>query len=214
MSRVVSYEKLIIVFPIYAGDVPDVLREFFNTLEGNNVQTVLIASWGNVHTSNALYNAKELLEVRGFKVVGGAELVAPHTYNNEVVKLGNNRPTEEEMNELKNFLEEVFNKLSGEVVFPKERRTIMMLFPQPSIPRKMIRMDLKEESCNNCKRCQKKCPVNAIADDMKINHKKCIRCLACVKVCKPQARTTRFLISLGENHLLKYQDSYKESRFY
>jgi len=44
------------------------------------------------------------------------------------------------------------------------------------------------ENCNNCLKCQKTCPMGAIAEDPnKTNFRECIQCRACEKVCPQNA---------------------------
>ena len=80
MSNTITYDSMIIIFPIYGGDLPEPLEKFLCQLNGNGVATILIALWGGAHTGKALNHSREILTDRGFKVTAGAEIVAKHSY--------------------------------------------------------------------------------------------------------------------------------------
>lgn len=209
----IGYDKFIFIYPIYAGDVPDVVKGFLEKLKGENTPSILVTTWGSVHPSNALYNGKRILKERGFKVIAGAEIVAPHTYNNNIVKLGINRPSLEELIQFKHFIQEALLR-DEEVVFHKERPSFMMRLPQRSIPIRIVKMGFNKEKCQYCNVCKKKCPVDAIREDMSIDESKCIRCLGCVKECKLQARSGGFKFLFPSRYLSRFQKKEQESRFY
>lgn len=47
------------------------------------------------------------------------------------------------------------------------------------------------------------CPSSAIDENLKIDSDKCIRCFACVKYCKDEARQKEFRVSTIKNILIK-----------
>jgi NADH-quinone oxidoreductase subunit F len=51
----------------------------------------------------------------------------------------------------------------------------------------LVRIDVSKETCIECMACVKTCPVDAISDEIKIDHLKCTRCNSCIEVCPVDA---------------------------
>lgn len=219
-QKIIKLEKniyIVIIFPIYAGDVPVVLKKYLKTLNGENTTTTLIATYGNIHTGKALFNLKNLLKKRGFNIVSGAEIVASHSYNNKRVRLGVDRPNNKEIIMLNNFIIKSIIK-KQEINFPKEKTSIFIkilsLIPQNFIRRKSCKIIYENKLCKNCGVCKKICPLGAIDERYKINNRKCIRCLACVNNCSNKAITFSFTSPKFEDFLIHKGGGRKESFFY
>lgn len=214
ISKSCNYPFLIIIFPIFAGDAPVPLIEFFQSLKGNHTTVCLIALYGEIHTGKALFNAADVLQERGFTVVSGAEIVTPHSYNNEHVKIGLNRPNSEELGELFSLIQHSAGKREG-IIFPVEKESLktklMIGLPQNTVRRAATQLTYNRESCSKCGLCVKKCPVGAIRADFITDSKKCIRCLACVYCCPRGAKQFRFRSPVFERFLISNANDNKSS---
>ena len=51
----------------------------------------------------------------------------------------------------------------------------------------LVRIDVAKETCIECMACVKTCPVDAISDEIIIDHLKCTRCNSCIEVCPVDA---------------------------
>ncbi len=209
-----TYHFVFFVFPVYAEDIPNVLRNYFLRLQGYDVPTALIALWGNVHSSNALHSAQQILRAQKFSVVSGAEVVAAHSYNTEKICLAIDRPNGEDIRFLENFVQQSIQLKTNSVLFPKVKVTWMARLPQSFIPRLAVKMMFDQELCTRCGLCEKKCPTAAIRENFSINNKKCIRCLACIRCCPYKARSWEFRTKMAQEHLSKFQHTHNSSRFY
>jgi ferredoxin/flavodoxin len=217
-NNFVNYNKLIIIFPVYGGDIPFGLKDFFNNLNGNGVITILIALWGNVHSGKALSNAGDYLKKHNFRVVAGAEILAEHSYSFGDTRLAGGRPTEQETAEIISFIKRNLDCTDDSATFSPSKEpfdiALLMLLPQSFVPRKAIKMMLDREKCLLCNLCQSKCPVNAIMNDMSIDNGKCIRCLSCESACPVKARSHKFTTKIGKIFFAKHQYHRNENRFF
>ena len=209
-----NYSFAFFIFPIYAGDVPNVVKEYFKRLQGCGIPVSLIALWGNIHSSNALHNAQLLLNKQNFTVVSGAEIVAPHSYNRGSLQLALNRPNTEEILKIQKFALESINIKTNTMLFPHVKTELMARLPQRFIPGLVVKMIFDEGRCNKCGLCQKKCPTHAIDDNLQIDNKKCIRCLACIKYCNTSARSSVFRTNIPQRFLGRFQGISNKCSFY
>lgn len=75
----------------------------------------------------------------------------------------------------------------------------------------LVRRQVASE-CNQCGRCQKKCPMQAIGSEpWMTNHGECIVCLTCVKVCPEKA--VRFKKPSGQKQILDQKVSQGRRKF-
>ncbi len=169
---------VIVGMPVYAGQIPAVER-ITDCIKGEDTPCIIIACYGNRHYDDSLAQMKNLLECRGFKVVGGAAVIIEHTF---AESLGKNRPDENDMVELKVWANNVIEKIKkGDISstdFPGN--------PNPeskkSIP---VPKTINYEECIKCGTCYKECPVSDIKFDDKpeFKNENCINCMRCVSVC-------------------------------
>ncbi len=193
INKNISCDQLILIFPIYANNSPEPMQQFLKELEGNHVPVMIFALWGNITKGNALYNTMKILVSRGFVVNGGAELVAEHSFVAEHLPITHSIAA---LDDLLNYIRERLALANGITIsFQKESLQIkvMCLFPDGFMPRRIVKIKLNENLCNQCGNCIRRCPNNAVREDYTIVQKKCIRCLSCVSYCPNNARTHEVL---------------------
>ena len=74
-----SDDLVFFCFPVYGGRIPTPMYDRMNYVHGNGAKAVLVAVYGNRAVEDALLEMSDLCLNRGFKVVGGAEMIAPHS---------------------------------------------------------------------------------------------------------------------------------------
>ncbi|WMJ89115.1 EFR1 family ferrodoxin [Anaerocolumna sp. MB42-C2] len=209
----IDCDQLILVFPVYASDMPEPLRKFMERLKGGGVPILLIALWGNAHKGNAIYHAWKITSGNGFIVNGAAEIVAEHSYLEPVLPIIGNRPTDAEKQELVEFVRKQFKKnTSIKLTDNKDKLFIKLLcsLPQGFVPKLVANLDFQESKCNGCGICRKMCPTGSINQDFKVDKKTCIMCLSCVTNCSGKARTCNIKeiakTALGHHKKVKNKD--------
>lgn len=215
LPKQVETEQLILVYPIYANDVPVPVLELIEQLKGEQTPVMLFALWGKCHKGDALMHAGQILSKNGFRINGAAEICAVHTYLlNEIPKSAE----EQGIAETEQYIRKRLGK--KEVVELPQNKTslgvrLICTLPENSIVRLATSISLQEENCNHCMACANQCPVGAIGTDLAVDESKCIRCFACVSVCPKKARKasvkciTRFAL---QHHVKENQK--EENTFY
>jgi ferredoxin len=51
----------------------------------------------------------------------------------------------------------------------------------------LLRVEFQPSKCVSCKKCQVRCPMNAVAEDHQVERGLCISCQECTKACHKQA---------------------------
>lgn len=216
MKGTIDGEQLILVFPVYASDMPEQLKEFIKELKADKVPIFPIALWGNAHKGKALYNAWEILHHNGFIVNGAAEIVAEHSYLGQELPIIGEKPMEAEKHELVEFIrKQIIKKDSIELASNNDKLHIKILcsLPQGFVPKLVVKLNLQQDKCNGCGVCRKMCPVGAINEDFTIDKNKCIMCLSCVTNCKRKARTFK-IKGIAKVALSHHQKVKNENVFY
>lgn len=189
-----SIEKDDLVFfcvPVYAGRVPIPVYERMAHIKGNDTPAVIIACYGNRAVDDTLIEMSELIKRKGFRTVGGGEVITPHAFNPEVGKF---RPDEDDRALISDFLKKLKAKpeltevqMPGDPKYGDKKRTKLPIYPIPA------------KECIGCGICFNNCPMKAISDvRMKVKAKSCISCMRCIDMCSTSSRhldpVTNFII--------------------
>ena len=177
-------DVLVLGFPVYAGRIPALLDAPLGSLTGNGAQVVPVAVYGNRDYDDALLEAYDLLEERGFQTVGAGAFIGEHS---DTALVAHGRPSEEDLLLAREFGKKLAQKVLEGQHLPaealkgnrpyKERRPGGHVEPKTT------------KDCTDCMFCANHCPVGAIdKENPRVIHDGCIRCCACVKGCPEHAK--------------------------
>ncbi len=200
-------EVIFFCFPVYGGRIPKPMYKRMQGIRGARTPAVLVAVYGNRAVEDALMEMSDLAREKGFRTVGGAEMIAPHSIDR---RFGAGRPDESDTAKLMDFL----HKLEA-----KETLGVVAM-PGSHDYRKYDGLPLRPVSgkdCSGCGTCAQECPTGAIdgGDPMKPDPAKCISCMRCVSVCPFEVRhVPKALLAAASASLRIVCSSRKEPKFY
>ena len=166
-------ELVVFCFPVYSGRVPPPMIERMKMIDSHGAHAVLVAVFGNRAVEDALIEMGELAFKRGFNIVGGIQVVAPHSLNKEV---GAGRPDAADKEKIHEFFSRFLAK--------DNNRPVTMPGSRPY--RKYVSVPVRAfpgKDCMLCCTCAKECPAGAIEGPKAMKITKCIGCMRCVYVC-------------------------------
>ena len=187
-------DLVIIGVPVYAGRVPNVLLKYLNSISGNSALAVPVVVYGNRNYDDALIELKDILELKGFKIIAGGAFIGEHAFSKILAK---NRPDEKDMDIACEFANQIITKITTQ----DKMKTVVINGNNPyrkhykpktkeGIPVD-IRRVIPKTNCNciDCKLCVSICPMGSIdlKDVSKLNGI-CIKCGACIKKCPTNAK--------------------------
>jgi len=189
-----NQDILIIGVPVYAGRVPNVLLSYLNSITGNGGLAIPVVVYGNRNYDDALIELKDILELKGFKVIGAGAFIGEHSFSKTLAK---NRPDEEDMDIAADFANQIYAK----IITQDKIQTISVNGTNPYRPyyipknKDGMAVDIRKvapktnTNCNDCKICAHICPMGSIdfEDVSKLNGI-CIKCGACIKKCPMDAK--------------------------
>lgn len=200
----------IISVPAFGGRVPENACEKLKGFKADGTRAVLAAVFGNRAIDDTLAELCDVAVSVGFTVVAGIEAVAEHSL---VRTYGSGRPNADDKKELLAFAKRISEKLAcTDTTVPE------LPGNRPYKEFKASAMTLEvEDSCVNCKRCARECPVEAIPinDVRSVLADKCFSCMHCVSVCPMKARhNSPKVTAMLEERLRERCTSAKANRLY
>lgn len=187
-------DLLTIGVPVYAGRVPNVLKDFLASLEGNGAKAVAVVLFGNRSFDDCLMELRELLSASGFLVIGAGAFVGEHSFSYHLAK---GRPDSSDLKLVDQFAMELAHKINagndstdfwvkgqlplGSYYTPRnlegEAVNILKVKPKTTV------------ACTDCKHCVEICPMESILwEDPTQVVGICIKCGACIKGCPVHAK--------------------------
>lgn len=189
-------EFVIIGSPTYAGKLPNkILPDFQTKLLGNNTFAVALVTYGNRAYDNSLAELTDTLNGNGFTVVGAAAFVCRHAFTD---KLAYGRPDEKDLMQGRDFCRHI-----AEHIMYEDLSALTLKVPgDPAAPyyvpkgidgqpAKFLKAKPKTDpdKCTMCGECVHLCPMESIdSEDPSNVIGICIKCQACIRGCKQDAK--------------------------
>lgn len=196
--------------PVYYGRVPALFMEYLENITGDGTPAALIATYGCREYEDALLELKETVEKNGFKIIGAAAFPTEHSI---VPSIGARRPNKADLKEAAEYGIELNRRLKKEDTFGHIEVKVPGNSPYRKYGKTAIFPKADTSLCTLCGACAKVCPAGAIPADspQKTDHKKCIGCMKCMRICKQKARGVSSLkMNIAEKKLKKACDSNKK----
>lgn len=220
-ARQESYEfcpedLLIIGVPVYAGRVPNVLKDFVGSIQGNGAKAVAVVLFGNRSFDDGLMELRELLTSGGFHVIAAGAFVGEHAFSNTLAK---GRPDQQDLS-----LVDLFAKQLSKKIMNGDDSTDFLVKGQMPLGNYYTPLNMEGEAvnilkvkpkttadCTDCKHCVEICPMESILwEDPTQVVGICIKCGACIKGCPVKAKYYDDPGFLG--HKLQIETNFKDPK--
>jgi ferredoxin len=188
-------ELLIIGCPVYAGRLPEIAVQRFNSLKSNGGPAVIVVLYGNREIEDALVELSDLAAASGFMPVAGGAFIGEHSFSSASFPLANGRPDGSDIQCAREFGKSIGEYLRsigslqdiGPLKLPGNRPYREHIVHPKTSP------VTDSELCTACGTCASACPTGSILADKtaKTDVETCILCCACVKLCPENARALK-----------------------
>lgn len=179
-------DVVVVASPVYGGRLPIVVANALSRLKGNGAIAIGMVVYGNRDYDDALLELTDILQDKGFRVVGVGAFIGQHSI---FPRVGASRPDLYDDQCLIKFGEECSKAItdgfcSSTTPYIKGKR------PYKQVAGVVLAPVAKESDCIKCGECVRKCPVGAIsaATPWVSDTTKCISCGRCISVCSQHAR--------------------------
>lgn len=188
----------VVVFgvPVYIGRVPNLIRDYFASIKGNGAIGIPVVVYGNRAYDDALIELKDIMEGNGFKCIAAGAFIGEHSFS---YTLGGGRPDAEDLDIATSFGKGIAQRLAqgwdanGVLEVPGNPYPYKFYNAKSSsnnsIDIRKVKPETLPDKCTNCGLCAMLCPMGAIdPTNCALVPGICIKCCACVKLCRPKAK--------------------------
>lgn len=195
----VKGDLLLVGSPVYIGTVPSIALGAFSKLQGEGRWAVPVGIYGTRSAGDYVPELAGLLRRCGFKILGGAEFVAEHSWAHKMAPAGIGRPDDKDLAVAVGFGVKLGQKMDAPSEASIESKSLRYSdrywedrakWPENKINFLVAAPKIDQKKCIDCGNCVEVCPVNAVNPEIYVSDKKlCTRCAACTKVCPTEAKT-------------------------
>jgi ferredoxin/NAD(P)H-dependent FMN reductase len=206
---------LLLGVPVYEERIPPIIRPALEKIKGHGQQSIIVAVYGNVSYGLVLQELDNLLSRKGFNVIAGAAFIGEHSFSHANYPIVNNRPDCTDIEFAQNFGRKIAEKLAqspiGSLSFPGHLPLMSRVLPEGSAANFAHLPSFNPDLCTHCGLCANNCPVSAInPETMAVDGSKCIRCFACVRSCRWNARSISLKHAWLVKHVLKNAATHRQ----
>lgn len=182
--------------PVYIGRVPNLIRDFFASIKGNGAIGVPVVVYGNRAYDDALIELKDIMEGNGFKCIAAGAFIGEHSFS---YTLGGGRPDASDLMIAEEFGHNIAARIKEGAV--TDTTLVVPGNPYPykfynakskkdnSIDIRKVKPETNPQKCTDCGLCAMLCPMGAIdPSNCSLVPGICIKCGACIKMCRPKAK--------------------------
>lgn len=182
--------------PVYIGRVPNLMRDFIASIKGNGAIGVPVAVYGNRAYDDALIELRDIMQGNGFRCIAAGAFIGEHSFS---YTLGGGRPDAADLQTAKDFGGEIASKMLAGEELAHEVKVPGNPYPykfynakssnNSSIDIRKVKPETDPEKCTSCGLCAMLCPMGAIdPTNCALVPGICIKCGACIKMCRPKAK--------------------------
>lgn len=182
--------------PVYIGRVPNLMRDFIASIKGNGAIGVPVAVYGNRAYDDALIELRDIMQGNGFRCIAAGAFIGEHSFS---YTLGGGRPDSADIMAAGSFGEGIAEKIQRGEELAQEVNVPGNPYPykfynaksssNSSIDIRKVRPETDPEKCTSCGLCAMLCPMGAIdPTNCALVPGICIKCGACIKMCRPKAK--------------------------
>ena len=172
-----SFEKVILIFPIYCQNIPDIVKSFLKKLNARYL--TVIATYGKMCYGRVLYEVQKIYT--SGDIVAAAYIPMKHSYLCE--------DTKNDFSKLFLLLQKVLKNQPEPIIIKKTYKNLFANLAKDMRSRIILKITFEKSKCTNCRKCESECLFNGIKNGK--TNKKCIRCLKCVTNCPSGALSFR-----------------------
>ena len=184
-----TYERIGVVYPVYAGGMPGVVERFLKALDlSGNKNSFIFAVCTCGGTNGGLTNISKIIGGKGGKL---SYCESIKCFSNYVGLYAMGKDADNKAKAQSHATKQVIKDIQNLTVKPPLKNTLLALIHGPCI--KLLKNKEKgfniTETCNGCSTCSKVCPVGniKIIDGKPIFLHNCEQCMACIQWCPKQA---------------------------